>query len=199
MRSPVKLPGPSPTTIPAICWTSSPARTCLIIGTIWAACCRAVRIECSAAPRSDPIATLAMAVAVSMASQGSLFKHATRRIRIVGQPEMPVERGCPRAGALGPLDQDDRAPLFPQHVVEAEIASFVGVAQAVAVYVVDRNRTGVVVMNQRVGGTGRARPCAQAAADGLDEGRLPGPQLSRQRSEERRVGEECRSRWSPYH
>ena len=29
---------------------------------------------------------------------------------------------------------------------------------------------------------------------------MPGdPELARQRSEERRVGKECRSRWSPYH
>src|SRR3989441_13135743 len=150
IRRPVKLPGPSPTMIPAISSSCSfaRARTSWMSGTICAACWRAPRIERTADTRSaEPRATLATSVAVSMASQGSLFKHATRRIRIVGQPEMPVERGCPRAGALGPFDQDDRAPLFPQHVVEAEIASFVGVAQAVAVYVVDRNRTGVVVMN----------------------------------------------------
>src|SRR5438132_12802982 len=29
--------------------------------------------------------------------------------------------------------------------------------------------------------------------------RLTLPQLSQRRSEERRVGKECRSRWSPYH
>src|SRR5256885_9793609 len=33
-------------------------------------------------------------------------------------------------------------------------------------------------------------------ARGIRETRLP---LARQRSEERRVGKECRSRWSPYH
>src|SRR3989441_12609973 len=31
----------------------------------------------------------------------------------------------------------------------------------------------------------------------LDE--IPGPLSKEQRSEERRVGKECRSRWSPYH
>ena len=148
-------------------------------GTICAACWRAPRIErtadtCSAEPR----ATLATSVAVSIASQGSLFKHTTRRIRIVGQPEMPIERRSPSPRALGPFDQNDRS--LAEHVVEGQITSFVGLAQAVAVYVVDRNRSDVVMMNQRVGGTGRASVRAQAAADGLDEGRLPGPQLSRQ-------------------
>src|SRR3712207_9474742 len=39
---------------------------------------------------------------------------------------------------------------------------------------------------------------ALLAAGGLaDAGSEPGP--GRQRSEERRVGKECRSRWSPYH
>src|SRR5256885_6197261 len=33
--------------------------------------------------------------------------------------------------------------------------------------------------------------------DGLDAG--PDPRRARRRSEERRVGKECRSRWSPYH
>src|SRR2546425_13285677 len=28
---------------------------------------------------------------------------------------------------------------------------------------------------------------------------LPGPDIRKDRSEERRVGKECRSRWSPYH
>src|SRR2546427_10252347 len=38
-------------------------------------------------------------------------------------------------------------------------------------------------------------------ADVTEITRLPrvGPALARRRSEERRVGKECRSRWSPYH
>ena len=32
-----------------------------------------------------------------------------------------------------------------------------------------------------------------------DEAALIGPAASKERSEERRVGKECRSRWSPYH
>src|SRR5258708_15613343 len=38
----------------------------------------------------------------------------------------------------------------------------------------------------------------RAVAPPLDLGR-PSAGLRRQRSEERRVGKECRSRWSPYH
>ena len=33
---------------------------------------------------------------------------------------------------------------------------------------------------------------------GLEENKVPDSQ-SKRRSEERRVGKECRSRWSPYH
>src|SRR5258706_13111942 len=40
--------------------------------------------------------------------------------------------------------------------------------------------SGVVMEDQRVGGTGGARLRAQAAADGLNECRLPRAQLSRQ-------------------
>src|SRR6267143_1453189 len=42
---------------------------------------------------------------------------------------------------------------------------------------------------------GSARP---GASSSLRTGPTPGPFL-RARSEERRVGKECRSRWSPYH
>src|SRR2546421_8036587 len=40
-----------------------------------------------------------------------------------------------------------------------------------------------------------ARPCGNPPLGRLVLGRLP----DRLRSEERRVGKECRSRWSPYH
>src|SRR5574341_1239480 len=43
----------------------------------------------------------------------------------------------------------------------------------------------------------RHRPRDQCAEERLEEGRLC-PEHQR-RSEERRVGKECRSRWSPYH
>src|SRR2546429_4208335 len=53
------------------------------------------------------------------------------------------------------------------------------------------------------------RACRQSRMDALIlvgadvVGRAPGPgtasQVERGRSEERRVGKECRSRWSPYH
>ena len=36
-------------------------------------------------------------------------------------------------------------------------------------------------------------------ANAGDTGSSPGPGRSHMRSEERRVGKECRSRWSPYH
>src|SRR5213593_4315607 len=91
---------------------------------------------------------------------------------------MPVQLWSPASGSFGPLDQDDGA--LPDHVVEAEIARFVGLAQTVAIHVIDRNGAGVVTMHERVRGTGGPRAGAQAAADGLDECRLPRPQLSRQ-------------------
>src|SRR2546422_10124682 len=42
------------------------------------------------------------------------------------------------------------------------------------------------------------RDAAHVAAEVLDEG-IPTALLDQTRSEERRVGKECRSRWSPYH
>src|SRR6266571_7501453 len=44
---------------------------------------------------------------------------------------------------------------------------------------------------------GRATAVVLAAPPGEPAGRFPGPDAVR--SEERRVGKECRSRWSPYH
>jgi len=40
----------------------------------------------------------------------------------------------------------------------------------------------------------------EAVKDGIDSGEMSEKRLQRKkRSEERRVGKECRSRWSPYH
>src|SRR5258705_152321 len=36
-------------------------------------------------------------------------------------------------------------------------------------------------------------------AFGLKMRKFPKPEIAKRRSEERRVGKECRSRWSPYH
>src|SRR4029077_504827 len=91
---------------------------------------------------------------------------------------MSIERRRPRPRPLGPLDQNDRT--LPDHVVEAEIARLVGVAQAVTIHVIDRGRGGFVMMDERIGGTRGARPRPQATANRLDERRLPGAQLSRQ-------------------
>src|SRR2546425_9635426 len=41
--------------------------------------------------------------------------------------------------------------------------------------------------------------CAQNAEQPMQESSLSPPKSSVTRSEERRVGKECRSRWSPYH
>ena len=59
-------------------------------------------------------------------------------------------------------------------------------------------------------GTGNSRWVAEALgtafdeplvsiADALNEGKDENVYPLRERSEERRVGKECRSRWSPYH
>src|SRR2546427_2270607 len=60
---------------------------------------------------------------------------------------------------------------------------------------------------QRVGPRGRAERPAAHRGEAARVGRLAGPGdaaaawrgRERDRSEERRVGKECRSRWSPYH
>ena len=52
-----------------------------------------------------------------------------------------------------------------------------------------------------------ARSTVQSTGDGAHGGHAPGTlggsttwgDVSKNRSEERRVGKECRSRWSPYH
>src|SRR5256886_8477060 len=44
----------------------------------------------------------------------------------------------------------------------------------------------------------RTRARRQSAAGAIDPRAAP-PSIGPQRSEERRVGKECRSRWSPYH
>ena len=54
-------------------------------------------------------------------------------------------------------------------------------------------------------GTGRARPDSTASRQGAETEKplvliaCSGGPDSHRRSEERRVGKECRSRWSPYH
>src|SRR5437899_2961860 len=94
-----------------------------------------------------------------------LLDDPPRRVDVVGQPEMPIERRRPRARALGPLDQDDRA--LAHHVVEPQVTRLVRVTQAIAVDVVDGRRPrsggggGVIMMNERIRGTGRARTRAQ--------------------------------------
>ena len=42
-------------------------------------------------------------------------------------------------------------------------------------------------------------PTANAASDGVPKSTVQAQEGSYVRSEERRVGKECRSRWSPYH
>src|SRR3712207_7368444 len=46
---------------------------------------------------------------------------------------------------------------------------------------------------------GRPRCRGGGPRKGARDGRRPGRPLGHRRSEERRVGKECRSRWSPYH
>src|SRR6185503_7219309 len=98
---------------------------------------------------------------------------------------MPVQLWSPASGSFGPLDQNDRA--LAAHVIEAKVARVVGLAQAIAVDVVDGGFAGVVVMDQRVGGTRGAGAGAEPAADRLHEGRLAGAQLPRQADHGRRA------------
>src|SRR5438105_12562117 len=210
MRSPVKLPGPSPTTMPSrsrgrrLSRSSTKSTNRMI-----SAACR--RAPCTCAPLSAtggrPAATLAMSVAVSMASQcppitalphplqfrtphsafhtpeGSrvaspdLFQLSGVGIRTVAQAVVPIQRWCPRSRAFGPFDQEDRA--VAHHVVEREVAGFVGRLEPVAVHVVDRPAVGgYVVMHEGVGGTGGQYASAEARADRLDQSRLPRPELA---------------------
>src|SRR3989442_7022402 len=108
-----------------------------------------------------------MSVVVSIASQASFFNDTTPRIRIVEELEVPIERWSPSPRPLGPLDQDDGA--LPDHVVEAEIARFVGLAQTVAIDVIDGNGAG-----EDGGAQGRQR-CEGAGGAGGRPRRGPPP------------------------
>ena len=64
---------------------------------------------------------------------------------------------------------------------------------------------GVVIENQRypwesyaAGDSAYRLPVARSLVGGKEDPLL-GSDMRRRRSEERRVGKECRSRWSPYH
>src|SRR3712207_7614832 len=78
------------------------------------------------------------------------------------------------------------------------------------VELLQRFRTRVLSPTQDASRAGDFRKAAQVAIDGIMDidnyfGQLPeeGKQFltdnAKSRSEERRVGKECRSRWSPYH
>src|SRR2546426_2967187 len=125
-----------------------------------AACWRAPRTDRAIVCSPVRIATLAMSVVVSIASQASFFKDTSPRIRIVEELEVPIERWSPSPRPLGPLDQDDGA--LPDHVVEAEIARFVGLAQTVAIDVIDGNGAG----GAGGGGGGRGGGNGQAPGGG---------------------------------
>src|SRR3712207_483857 len=82
-------------------------------------------------------------------------------------------------GVLAELGGVESAPLVPGEALDVAVA--VGVDGAV--------REGVVLGRVPVGGEAQDLACQGAPVLGA----------RRVRSEERRVGKECRSRWSPYH
>ena len=68
----------------------------------------------------------------------------------------------------------------------------------------DGEQLGIVAINVALEkGRDQERPYALRGKGDLQERRLHsgcrGPDEEAERSEERRVGKECRSRWSPYH
>src|SRR5256885_14794150 len=81
-----------------------------------------------------------------------------------------------------------RRPLAVRHALRASAAACVLLAFAVT--------AGLAL--PRTPGTAWAR-LALFAAGGLASLVLAARATARERSEERRVGKECRSRWSPYH
>ena len=63
---------------------------------------------------------------------------------------------------------------------------------AMRVLVVDDEETFRFVMENRLKASGHHVECAPSGEVALER-------IGEKRSEERRVGKECRSRWSPYH
>src|SRR3712207_8982805 len=60
-------------------------------------------------------------------------------------------------------------------------------------------RVGVLWVAPFEGAVSAAATGGQGTRQGIYRGRWLRPCRCRERSEERRVGKECRSRWSPYH
>ena len=56
----------------------------------------------------------------------------------------------------------------------------------------------VLIVQNEIGNRHSPTVIAAAITSRLDKARLP-THINIRRSEERRVGKECRSRWSPYH
>src|SRR5439155_16693569 len=88
----------------------------------------------------------------------------------VTQPQVPIQRRRPCPRPLRPFDEHDSA--LARHVRESDVPGLVGRLEAVAVDVVDGSGSSFVVMHQRVRGTRRSRPRAQAAANRLHQSRL---------------------------
>src|SRR2546429_4899949 len=72
--------------------------------------------------------------------------------------------------------------------------------QTCALPICDATRRAVAEhIAERLDGVGRRVHEAAGVVESHFEGMRAGDVRSRHRSEERRVGKECRSRWSPYH
>src|SRR3712207_9407766 len=71
---------------------------------------------------------------------------------------------------------------------------------ALPILIVNTSRAGLIAPGALVDALKKGRP-GMAAVDVFEEEPVLGasPPLLEMRSEERRVGKECRSRWSPYH
>src|SRR5690242_5301873 len=99
--------------------------------------------------------------------------------------QVTAQRRCPRSGPLRPFDQHDGA--FAHHVVEAEVPSFGGGAESVAVDVIDGWPSWPLVpVHERIRGARRRDARPEPPTNGLDEGRLAGAELTREPDHDRR-------------
>src|SRR2546426_7902869 len=130
----------------------------------------------------------------------SSFKAVTARARTVGAHiAIYVDTAAPKAG-LDSADLDTLKQEFDSRLYPLDTATFGGVSDIDANSVVIVLMTGVV--NKLVSkATCQSRGFIAGFFFSADLEITAPPSISNhgERSEERRVGKECRSRWSPYH